>query len=302
MANLATSVGRLRLKNPTMLASGVRGDTGESLLQVAEAGAAALVTRSIGRNPVNGSPGPSLVQLEHGLLTADGYANPGVDAFAGEMQVAAQGGVPLIGSIFADDVESFGPLARAMELHGAHALELNLGYPHPQRGAEEIASDADLVGRITAEVKRAVKIPVLVKLSAMVRDLAAIAQSVEAAGGDGITAILRVKGMSVAPEVARPVLPGKIGGLSGPLLKPLGLRSVWTIYEAVDLPIIGVGGVRTGLDAAEYLMAGARAVQIGSGVHYRGLDVFEGVCQELVAFMDGHGYPGIEDLVGVAHE
>ncbi len=107
--------------------------------------------------------------------------------------------------------------------------------------------------------------------------------------------------MSIAPDVARPVLGNRPGGLSGPAIKPLGIRGVYEIYEQVNIPLIGVGGILTGLDAVEYIMAGARAVQIGSGVHYRGLDVFQGVCQEIEAFMEENGYAHIEDMVGVAH-
>ncbi len=301
MADLSTSVGKLKLKNPTMLASGVLGDSGESLLRVAASGAGAVVTKSIGREPRDGSSGPSLVQLEHGLLNVDGFANPGIDEYAAEIRVALGGEIPVIGSVFAEDVEFYGPLARTMELHGAHALELNLSYPHAE-GLEEIAGDADLVGKVAAEVKSAVKVPVFAKLSPNVRELVAVARAVEAAGGDGITAISTVRAMSIAPDVARPVLGRKFGGLSGPAIKPLGVRSVFQIYEAVEIPIIGVGGVLTGLDAVEYIMAGARAVQIGSGVHYRGLDVFQGVCQEVEAFMDENGYARIEDMVGIAHE
>ncbi|NIN69580.1 MAG: dihydroorotate dehydrogenase, partial [Anaerolineae bacterium] len=138
MADLSTSVGKLKLKNPTMLASGVLGDSGESLLRVAASGAGAVVTKSIGREPRDGSSGPSLVQLEHGLLNVDGFANPGIDEYAAEIRVALGGEIPVIGSIFAEDVEFYGPLARTMELHGAHALELNLSYPHAE-GLEEIA-------------------------------------------------------------------------------------------------------------------------------------------------------------------
>ncbi len=300
MANISTTVGRLRLQNPTMLASGILGDSGESLLKVAASGAGAVVTKSIGREPREGNSGPSLVQLEHGLLNADGLANPGVDNYAAEIKVALESEVPVICSIFAEDVEFFGPLARTMEVYGAHALELNLSCPDPL-GLGEIAGDADLVSRVTAEVKSAVKLPVFVKLSPNVRDIVVMAQAVEEAGGDGITAISTVKAMSIAPDVARPVLGNRPGGLSGPAIKPLGIRGVYEIYEQVNIPLIGVGGILTGLDAVEYIMAGARAVQIGSGVHYRGLDVFQGVCQEIEAFMEENGYAHIEDMVGVAH-
>jgi dihydroorotate dehydrogenase (NAD+) catalytic subunit len=301
MGDLSTALGKIKMKNPTMLASGILGDTGESLLRVAKSGAGAVVTKSIGREPREGYPGPSLLELEHGLLNAIGLANPGIESYGPEIEVALKGEVPVIGSIFAEDVEFFGPLARTMELYGVHALELNLSCPHAE-GLEEIAGDPELISRVTAEVKSAVKIPVFVKLSPNVRDIATMAEAVEEAGGDGITAINTVKAMTIAPEVRKPVLSHKVGGLSGPSIKPIGVRCVYEIYEAVEIPVIGVGGILTGLDAVEYIMAGARAVQIGSGVHYRGIDIFKLVCEEMSSFMDENGYEHVEEMVGVAHE
>ncbi|MFQ5837820.1 MAG: dihydroorotate dehydrogenase [Thermoplasmata archaeon] len=301
MAELSTSLGKLKLENPTMLASGILGDTGESLLRVARSGAGAVVTKSIGREPREGNPGPSLLELEHGLLNAIGLANPGIDDYGPEMEVALQGDVPVIGSIFAEDIEFFGPLARTMEVYGAQALELNLSCPHAE-GLEEIAGDAELIAQVTSEVKSAVKIPIFVKLSPNVRDIVAMARAVEEAEGDGITAINTVKAMSIAPEVTKPVLGHKTGGLSGPAIRPIGVRCVYDICEAVNIPVIGVGGILTGLDAVEYIMAGATAVQIGSGIHYRGIEIFKAVCEEIEAFMEENGYKRVEEMVGIAHE
>lgn len=284
-----------------MLASGILGDTGESLLRVARSGAGAVVTKSIGREPREGNPGPSLLELEHGLLNAIGLANPGIDDYGPEMEVALQGDVPVIGSIFAEDIEFFGPLARTMEVYGAQALELNLSCPHAE-GLEEIAGDAELIAQVTSEVKSAVKIPIFVKLSPNVRDIVAMARAVEEAEGDGITAINTVKAMSIAPEVTKPVLGHKTGGLSGPAIRPIGVRCVYDICEAVNIPVIGVGGILTGLDAVEYIMAGATAVQIGSGIHYRGIEIFKAVCEEIEAFMEENGYKRVEEMVGIAHE
>lgn len=299
MTDLSTTVGKLRLRNPTILASGIMGDAGESLLRAARGGAGAVVTKSIGREPVEAGPGPSIVELDHGLLNGMGWANPGIDNYRAEVEVALQGQVPVIGSIFAEDVEFFGPLARAMELYGVNALELNLSAPHSS-GLREISGDPELSAGAVAEVKSAVKVPVFAKLSPN-GEIGRVASAVEEAGADGIVAVNLVRGASISPAVRKPVLGGAVGGLSGPMVKPIGIRCVYEIYEAVEIPVVGAGGVVSGLDAVEYIMAGARAVQIGSGVHYRGLEVFNGVCEEVGAYLEDNGFSRVEEMVGVAH-
>jgi dihydroorotate dehydrogenase (NAD+) catalytic subunit len=134
----------------------------------------------------------------------------------------------------------------------------------------------------------------------MVPDIALTAQAVVEAGGDGIVAINTIRGMKIQPEMGKPVLNNKFGGLSGPAVKPVGVRCVYEITSAVDIPVIGVGGIMSGIDALEYLMAGASAVQIGSGVHYRGIRVFREVASEIESFMASNGYGSLREIVGIA--
>ena len=303
MTNLETSIAGIKLRNPTMLASGILGQTGQSLLRVAESGgAAALVTKSIGLDAREGHGNPSVIEVDNGLLNAMGLPNPGIDDFEEEIKVVKMGGagVPIFGSIFARGPSEFSTLAGRMAGYGVDALELNLSCPHATGLGLETGSDPEEVSKIIEEVVWAVNIPVFAKLSPMVPNIASIAKAVEKAGGHGIVAINTMKAMRIEPEIGKPVLSNKMGGLSGPAIKPVGVRAVFEIAAKVDIPIIGVGGITTGLDAVEYIMAGASAVQIGSGVHYRGIDIFKKVCTEIEEFMRENGYSQISEMVGIA--
>ncbi len=299
--NLETEIAGIRMNNPTMLASGILGQTGRSLLRIAaEGGAGALVTKSIGLAAREGHGSPSLIELDNGLLNAMGLPNPGIDNFDEEMEIAKQSNVPIIGSVFASSPEDFAQLAKRMEAMGADAVELNLSCPHAEGYGVEMGSDPVIVTSIVGEVVKTVNIPVFSKLSPMVPDISKIALAVEKSGGHGIVAINTMRGMSIEPEMGMPVLKNKIGGLSGPAIKPIGVRAVYEISSKVKIPIIGVGGINTGMDAIEYIMAGASAVQIGSGVHYRGIDVFNKVNSEIEKFMKANGYGQISEMVGIA--
>ena len=188
-----------------------------------------------------------------------------------------------------------------MENAGVNAIELNMSCPHAKGYGLEIGSDSKLVKEITSKVKESSCIPVFVKLSSNLTDVVKIAKSAEKGNADGIVAINSVKAMKIDLELKMPVLANKIGGYSGKAIKPIGVCCVYEISKNVDIPIVGVGGITTGEDVLEYIMAGASAVQIGSGVYYRGIDVFNNVCDELEIWMKGHGYKDLSEFIGVAH-
>jgi dihydroorotate dehydrogenase (NAD+) catalytic subunit len=301
MADIRTRVAGLDMENPTMLASGILGQIGESLFRIVkEGGAGAVVTKSIGIEPRNGHGNPCLLELDNSLLNAMGLPNPGIDNFGEDIKTALVAGAPLVGSIFADSSDKFVMLARKMEAYGAHAVELNLSCPHAEKYGLDMGSDPETVGKIVGAVKDSVKIPVLAKLSPMVPDISQIAKAVEDAGGDAVVAINTLKAMRIEVELGMPVLKNRVGGMSGPAVKPVGIRAVYEIAGKVDIPIIGAGGICTGKDALEYLMAGASAVQIGSGVHYRGIDVFRKVSREISDFMNAAGYSKLANIIGLA--
>ncbi len=292
----------MRLKNPTILAAGVLDETGRSMVEVAKAGAGALVTKSIGRDPRPGHGMPAIVELQCGLLNAMGLPNPGIEYYSQEIKEAKRSGVPIIGSVFGGTEEEIADLAGQMAKAGADAIELNLSCPHAKGYGAEIGSTPELVEVICAMSKRkAGSVPVFAKLTPNTSSISSLAVAAEKGGADGVVAINTLKGMAIMPEVKKPVLANKVGGLSGPAIRPVGVRCVWEIYEAVDIPVVGVGGIGSGRDALEYIMAGAKAVQIGTAVWTEGIEVFSKVSREILRYMEKNGYESISEIVGVAH-
>ncbi len=301
MTDISVEVCGLRLRNPTMLASGVLDETARSMLAVAKSGAGAIVTKSIGIEPRSGHPNPSVVELEDGLLNAMGLPNPGIDLFSKEVKEARKGGVPIIGSVFGGTEEEIAELAGMMAEAGADAVELNLSCPHAKGYGAELGSSPERVETSCRLAKRACGVPVFAKLTPNTSYIAELAKAAERGGADAVVAINTLKGMAIDPEAGMPILGNRFGGLSGPAIKPVGIRCVYEIYESVEIPVIGVGGVTTGRDAVEYIMAGAQAVQLGTAVWIRGEKVFREVCREISQFMKENGYDSVKEMLGVAH-
>ena len=189
-----------------------------------------------------------------------------------------------------------------MEEYGAAAVELNLSCPHAKGYGMEMGVDPEMVGKIVREVKSAVRVPVFSKLTPNTHRLIDVARAVEGAGGDGVVAINTLKAMAISVEFRQPVLSNRYGGLSGPAVKPVGLRCVYDLHDNIDIPIIGVGGVSDWRDAMEYIMAGASAIQVGSAIATRGLGVFSEITKGMETYMEEAGCHDLRELVGVAHE
>ena len=301
---LNTTIADLNLKNPLILASGILDEAGSTMAEIGKQ-AGAVVTKSIGREPREGYGNPAVVQLEHGILNAVGLANPGIDSYEEEIKEAKDGGAPVIGSIFSSDFEGFGYLAGKMEDYGADAVELNLSCPHAKGYGLEMGSRPEDVKYSVEAASWAVNIPVFAKLTPNTRNIAELALGAYEGGASGIVAINTVKGMAINADVGMPVLANKVGGYSGPAIKPIGLRLVYEIAarfkkEKVKIPIIGVGGINTGIDAIEYIMAGASAVQVGSAFHYRGKDAIKLIADEIEGFLGEHGYSNVGEVIGLA--
>ncbi|MGB9131702.1 MAG: dihydroorotate dehydrogenase [Methanosarcina sp.] len=293
----------LKLKNPTILAAGVLGTTGASLCRVAsEGGAGAVVTKSIGPAPKTGHSNPSMVKLECGFLNAMGLPNPSYPGFLQELDIAKKDSdVPVIASIFGGTPSEFVEVAEGLLPGKPDAFELNVSCPHAEGYGAAVGSNPCLVEAVTAAVKDVSKVPVWVKLTPNVSDITCIGTAAESGGADAVVAINTVKGMAIDIESGYPVLGNCSGGLSGKAIKPVAVKCVYDLYTALEIPVIGVGGVSSWQDAVEMMMAGAEAVQIGSAVYDR-VDIFSEISTGIEAFLQRKGYSDVKKLIGLSHE
>jgi dihydroorotate dehydrogenase (NAD+) catalytic subunit len=285
-----------------MLAAGILGMTSPSLKRVAEAGAGAVVTKSVGLKPRTGYPNPTVVQVDCGVLNAMGLPNPGIEYFAKEIQEAKAIGCPTIVSVYGFALEEFVEVAKKAEKAGADALELNISCPHVERTGSEIGQDPRLLGAIVKAVKSEVAKPVFVKLTPNVTDIVECAMAAEDGGADAITAINTVRAMAINAETAKPILGNKFGGLSGPAMKPIALRCVYEVYREVKIPVIGCGGISDWRDAVEFMLAGATAVQVGTAVAFKGLNVFQSITKGIETYLETKGYKSVKEIVGLSHQ
>lgn len=306
-ANLQTTIGPLQLENPTILASGVLGVAAGGLMRAWNGGAGAVVTKTVGSTAQPGHPGPRIVAVRGGgLLNAMGLPNPGVKSYIPEIKAALKQGACVIGSIMGNKPTGYRKVAKQLVGTGIKALELNVSCPHVgSLYAQGLQPD-----HVSAVVKAVVKaiggnIPVWVKLpgSTDYPRLVEVALAAEAAGAAAVVAINTLPAIALDIEAQRPSLGGGIGGLSGPAIKPVALRAVWELYRSgLTIPIIGVGGILDGNDVIEFLLAGARAVQVGTGVLLQGSTIFRQICCQLVQYMQNHEVESLETLVGRIHE
>ena len=300
-SRLAIEIAGLKLANPTMLASGILGLSGLMLKRVVDAGAGAVVTKSVGLEPRDGYPNPTVVQAECGLLNAVGLPNPGVHSFGEEIREAKELGVPIIVSVYGFSSEEFAEAARVAVEAGADAIELNVSCPHVEKTGAEIGQSPQSVAEVVKKVKGRVDRPVFVKLTPNVADIVEVARAATEAGVDAITAINTVRAMIIDVETTRPILANKVGGLSGTAIKPIAVRCVYEVYREVDVPVIGCGGISTWRDAVEFMLAGASAVQMGTAVAFNGLDVFKSVTKGVDAYVKKRGFRSVKEIVGLSH-
>lgn len=297
----------IRLRNPLALASGVLGTEPGILQRVGLAGAGAVTSKSCSLLPRKGHPNPTVLDWGPGLINAVGLANPGVEEEVRILREArerlAGEGVALFASIVAGTVEEFAEVARRISEAEPDLIEVNISCPNViSEFGELFAHRPESAAAVTRAVKEATDIPVSVKLSPNVADIVSIAQAVAEAGADAITAINTVgPGMVIDVESGRPFLSNREGGISGPAIRPVAVRCVYRIAEAVDVPIIGTGGVTRGRDVVEMVMAGATAVGVGSAVYWRGPEVFGELLAEVREFLISHGYGSLAEIRGLAH-
>jgi dihydroorotate dehydrogenase (NAD+) catalytic subunit len=297
--NLNVDIGGLQLKNPVMTASGTFG-YGEEYAPYMDLNLpGAIVVKGLSLEPRVGNPPPRIMETPCGMLNAVGLQNIGVRAFIRDkLPFLRQFGASVIANIYAESLDEFPKLAGILsEAPGVHALEVNISCPNVKKGGVAFGTDPDMAAEVTRRVKAETNLPLIVKLSPNVTDIALIAQSVEAAGADALSLINTITAMSVDVEKRAPHLKNITGGLSGPAIKPVALRMVWQVVNRVSIPVIGVGGIMTASDALEFFIVGARAVQVGTANFVDPRTIPE-MIKGIESYLARHGMKHIGDVIG----
>ena len=299
--DLEVELARLRLKNPAILASGILGSSYGLMRRVEEAGAGAITTKTITREPREGYLNPVFVDLEFGYLNAMGLPNPGITAFKMELRRAAENiRIPVIVSIGGRDESEFIEVAEQALDAGCNAIELNFSCPHVEGYGLEIGSDIRLACNIIRSIRSISSRPVFAKISVYQARPDIVSRYI-GSGADGVTAINTIRAAAISVESMTPILSNIFGGLSGPCIRPIAVAAVYEIRrELPDVPIIGVGGVDGWRAALELILAGANAVGVGSAIARKDLEIFREIIEGLRGFLASRGFKSIKELVGYA--
>ena len=306
--NLSQTILGVTFENPTVLASGIWGITAASWRRVAENGAGGVTTKSLWIREHRGHQNPTVISTEHWTLNAVGLPDAGPEKAREEIgEYMKDKPVPLIANIVAGAVDDFVAIAEEIVKLSPDFLEVNISCPNvDDEFGKPFACSAPDAARVTKEVKAVSKsIPVFIKLSPNALSIADVAVACAEAGADGFTAINTVgPGMAIDLRSRMPILANKVGGLSGPAIKPISVRCIADVHKATEgkLPIIGTGGVYTGEDALELMLAGASLIGIGTAIGDRGQDVFRKVCEEMNAWCEKEGIKNIAEMVGGMHK
>jgi dihydroorotate dehydrogenase (NAD+) catalytic subunit len=297
---LNTRIAGLTLEHPVLNASGILGSDPEHIDILASHGFSAIVTKTFTLNPREGYNPPILVELRSGgFLNAIGLANPGIQGIKPLVDRAKLLGKPIIISISGNSIEEFTKIAEVAEDSGASAVELNLSCPHVKGLGLELGSDPFTVFLVTREVSSILKIPVIVKLGLSDRIIESAGKALEA-GARALTLINTIRALAIDIYSFKPILSNIYGGLSGPPIKPIALRVVYDVYREHRAEIIGCGGISNWTDAAEFILAGARAIQVGSAFLKNRKVVYE-ILEGIKKWMNVLGYSSVESLIGRSH-
>jgi dihydroorotate dehydrogenase (NAD+) catalytic subunit len=298
-ARLEVDIAGIRFKNPVLTASGCCGYglEFEPLYDLSRIGG--ICTKGLSAKPLQGNPPARIQETAAGMLNSIGLQNIGARAFVDEKLPRLRANdVRVVCNVFGYTDEQY---VEAIEIlnegDGIDAYELNISCPNVKEGGLIIGNDPRAAARVTEAVKRVARRPVIVKLSPNISDVAGMARAIEAAGADALSLINTLVGMSIDVRTLKPRIGNVVGGLSGPAIKPIAVRMVWQAAAAVKIPIIGIGGIATTDDALEFLIAGARAVQIGTANFYDPLATVK-IAEGLSAYLDRSGLASIDDLVG----
>ncbi|MGV9199635.1 MAG: dihydroorotate dehydrogenase [Promethearchaeia archaeon] len=294
------NISGLKLDPPIILASGILGVASGSMRRVIAAGAGAVTSKSIGPKPRRGYKNPSIIQVSGDtFINSVGLANPGIDNFTLEIQEIKKQKIPLIVSVFGENEQSYLEVAKKAVEAGADAIELNISCPHAE--VSSIGINKDLTYSLINSVRDQIKKPLFVKLNPNVTDISEIAKAAEKAGADAVVAINTLAAMVIDVKVQRPILSHGSGGLSGRAIHPIAVKKVYDLYEVLEIPIIGCGGVLSWEDAVEFFLAGASAIQIGTAL-YKGPEVISNIREGMETYLRKNDYQSINDIIGLSHQ
>ena len=295
---LAVEIAGIRMATPIMGASGTFGFgmEYEDFLDLADVGA--VVSKGITPKPRAGNGGVRIAETPAGMLNSIGLENPGIEVFCRDiLPEAAKLPTSFIVNISAGTAEEYGEMAQMLDVEGVDGIEVNISCPNVKEGGIVFGTDPVQAARVTQEVKKHTKKPVIVKLSPNVTDITQMARAVEEAGADAVSLINTLTGMAIDVEKRQPLLGNITGGLSGPAVKPIALRMVYQAAQAVSIPVIGMGGIQTGEDVAAFLLVGASAVEIGAENFANPRAVVE-AAEGLEAYLERQGIEYARDLTG----
>jgi dihydroorotate dehydrogenase (NAD+) catalytic subunit len=297
--NLAVEIAGLRFRNPLLAASGTIGYGFEAVGTVDFSLLGGLVLKGLYLEPREGNPPPRIVETPAGLLNAIGLQGVGARHFARELAPRlAELGTLVLANVCGDTVEEYAEVARILaDAPGIAALELNISCPNVKKGGMAFGADPKMIAEVVAAVRRVTRLPVIPKLSPNVTDIAVCARAACEAGADALACVNTILGLAIDVETRRPKLAYGTGGLSGPAIRPIAVRMVWQVARAVPIPVIGIGGIAAATEALEFLIAGARAVQIGTA-NFVDPGVYGRVLAGLEAYLERHGIDDINRVVG----
>ena len=297
--NLSVTIGKIKLKNPVIVSSGTFGfgEEFEDFYDLNHLGA--IISKGISLKPMVGNPPPRIFETEGGMINSIGLQNPGFQAFIkNKLPYYRDLKTHLIINFFGKSQREYIELARRFDsVPGISGLEMNISCPNIKRGGIVFGTDPQMAYRLVQAVRKATQIPLIVKLSPNVTDIALMAKSVEEGGADAVSLVNTFRAMAINIHTRKPELGNIIGGLSGPAIKPIALRMVWEVNQAVHIPIIGMGGIMNAEDAIEFILVGASAIQIGTANLINpktGIEVIHGIKKYLVQ----NKIDRIQELIG----
>ena len=299
MADLSVNIGNLSLKNPVMTASGTfgYGIEFEDFVDLEQIGG--IIVKGTTLQHREGNPYPRMAETPSGMLNAVGLQNKGVDYFVEKIYPKIKDiNTNMIVNVSGSDIESYVKTAeRINELEHIPAIELNISCPNVKQGGMAFGVTAEGAAEVVSAVRKAYDKTLIVKLSPNVTNIAEIARAVEGAGADSVSLINTLLGMAIDAEKRKPILSTITGGMSGAAVKPIALRMVWQVAQAVKIPVIGLGGIMNWRDAVEFLLAGATAIQIGTA-NFIDPTITVKVAQGIDDYLTRHGYSSVKDIIG----